>query len=104
MYKTILEEIESLFQLAKEIQDKNLQIMNLFKMSQTAKSRFKDLHYSLQEAADEHCVSPKQFWRWLKAKKITPAYLGASPYFDKSTITQEIINNKLIKRKSPCKR
>lgn len=95
--KRILEQLELIFQLSKQIFDM---------VNQTQHKGTTDVHddyLSMYQASVIYRVSERQIYRWKKANLITTTYIGSTPFFNKVTLAQEIRDNKLDTRKRRCR-
>lgn len=91
--KRILEQLELIFQLSKQIFD----MVNQAELKDTTDVH--DDYLSLYQASVVYRVSERQIYRWKKANLITTTYIGSTPFFNKVTLAKEIKDNKLDTRK-----
>lgn len=96
--KRILEQLELIFQLSKQIFD----MVNQTQFKDTTDVH--DDYLSMYQASVVYRVSERQIYRWKKANLITTTYIGSTPFFNKATLAKEIKDNKLDMRKRSGRR
>lgn len=94
--KRILEQLELIFQLSKQI----FEMVNQTQLKET--TDVYDDYLTMYQASVVYRVSERQIYRWKKANLITTTYIGSTPFFHKMTLAKEIKDNKLDMRKRSC--
>ena len=96
--------IEQIFKLVTLLKiDSDLIIRELRIAPQKVPFKLTDKFYDYTSAAGALCVSKKSVWRWVLSNQVTFIRIGNRPLFEKEVLIQEVKDNKLIKRKRPCK-